>query len=60
MEKPARQIFVEGNDGRIVEISALSDALVQLRKTYTLIRYYVPAGFREELERIANDILRGR
>jgi HD superfamily phosphohydrolase len=59
-EKPARQIFVENSEGRIVEISTLSDALTQLRKTYTVIRYYAPARFRDEMRRIAADILPGR
>jgi HD superfamily phosphohydrolase len=59
-EKPAKQIFVENNDGRIVEISTLSDALTQLRKTYTVIRYYAPAHFRDEVARIAGETLRGR
>jgi hypothetical protein len=52
-EKPARQIFIENGQGRIVEISTLSEALMQLRKTYTVIRYYAPASFRNELTRIA-------
>jgi HD superfamily phosphohydrolase len=59
-ERPGRQIFVEDGGGRIVEISTLSDALVQLRKTYTVIRYYVPAVFRDELVRIAAETLRER
>ncbi len=58
VEKPARQIFVENGSGQVVEISTLSDALVQLRKTYTVIRYYVPAEFRDELHRIADETLR--
>jgi HD superfamily phosphohydrolase len=57
-EKPARQIYVENGAGQVVEISTLSDALVQLRKTYTVLRYYVPAEFRDELGRIAADTLR--
>jgi HD superfamily phosphohydrolase len=59
-ERPARQIFVENSEGRIVEISTLSEALNQLRKTYTVIRYYAPASFREELTRIATETLQGR
>jgi uncharacterized protein len=59
-ERPGRQIFVEDGDGRIVEISTLSDALVQLRKTYTVIRYYVPAEFRDELTVIARETLLAR
>jgi HD superfamily phosphohydrolase len=58
-EKPSRQIYVESASGRIVEISALSDALGQLRKRYTVIRYYVPAEFRDELMQIASQTLRG-
>ena len=60
VEKPARQIYVENGAGQIVEISTLSDALVQLRKTYTVLRYYVPAEFRDELRRIAAETLRER
>jgi HD superfamily phosphohydrolase len=56
VEKPAKQIFVE-DKGRIVEISTLSDALMQLRKTYTVIRYYAPARFRDEMLRIAAETL---
>jgi HD superfamily phosphohydrolase len=59
-EKPAKQIFVQDADGKVVEISALSEALVQLRKTYTVIRYYAPPGFRDEMVRIAGETLRGR
>jgi HD superfamily phosphohydrolase len=55
VEKPARQIFVENNHGRIVEISTVSEALMQLRKTYTVIRYYAPESFRDEMLRIAHD-----
>jgi HD superfamily phosphohydrolase len=58
VEKPARQIFVENNQGKIVEISTLSEALMQLRKTYTVIRYYAPAAFRDEMRRIAGETLR--
>lgn len=59
-ERPARQIYVESNDGRVVEISAVSEALLQLRKPYTMIRYYFPATFRDEIARIAQSALRGR
>ena len=57
-EKPARQIYVENGAGQVVEISTLSDALVQLRKTYTVLRYYVPAEFRDELRQIAAETLK--
>ncbi len=57
VEKPARQIYVENSAGQVVEISTLSDALVQLRKTWTILRYYVPAEFRDELRQIAAETL---
>jgi hypothetical protein len=57
VEKPLRQIYVESGAGRIVEISTQSEALVQLQKKYTVIRYYVPGSFRDELARIATETL---
>jgi len=57
-EKPARQIYVENGAGVAVEISTLSEPLTQIRKKYTLVRYYVPAEFRDEMERIAAITLR--
>lgn len=59
VDRPAEQIFVEDAAGRIVEISTLSEAIGQLRKTYTVVRYYVPPEFRDELVRIAADTLGG-
>lgn len=59
-EKPSRQIYVESGTGKIVEITALSEALGQLSRTYTVIRYYVPAEFRDELHKIAAETLTGR
>jgi HD superfamily phosphohydrolase len=54
-DRPARQIFVENSAGRIVEISTVSESLAQLGKTYTVIRYYAPAHFRDEMLRLASD-----
>jgi HD superfamily phosphohydrolase len=59
-EKPARQIFVEGDGGKVVEISQLSEALMQLRKTYTVMRYYFPPELRQDVMRFAGAILRRR
>jgi HD superfamily phosphohydrolase len=59
-ERPARQIFVEGDGGRVVEISTVSEALMQLRKTYTVMRYYFPAELRPDVLRIAEQTLRRR
>ncbi|MFQ3591594.1 MAG: HD domain-containing protein [Gemmataceae bacterium] len=50
-ERPARQILVESDAGRIVEISQQSEALRQLSKTYTVMRYYAPAELRDEMRR---------
>jgi HD superfamily phosphohydrolase len=58
VEKPARQIYVENGSGQVVEVSTLSDALLQLRKTWTILRYYAPAEFRDELRQIAAETLR--
>jgi HD superfamily phosphohydrolase len=59
-ERPARQIMVENGEGRIVEISQQSEALQQLRKTYTVMRYYAPAWLREEMRTALNTAVRGR
>jgi HD superfamily phosphohydrolase len=59
-ERPGRQIFIENAQGQIVEISTLSDALVQLKKTYTVIRYYLRPDLRDEVYRIAAETLRGK
>ncbi len=58
-ERPAMQIYVEDGEGRVVEISTISEALAQLMKTYTMMRYYVPGAFRDELARLMADTKRG-
>ncbi len=50
--KPSRQIWVESPTGQIVEVSQLSDALLQLGRPYTMVRYYVPAECRAEALRL--------
>lgn len=55
--KPSGQIWVENGAGRIVEVSQLSDALLQLSRTYTMNRYFVPGEFRDEVVRIAGETL---
>jgi HD superfamily phosphohydrolase len=54
-DRPSRQIFVENGAGRIVEVSTVSEALMQLGKTYTVIRYYAPARFRDEMLTLAQE-----
>jgi len=57
-DRPASEIFVETNDGRSVEVSTLSDALVPLRKPYRLVRYYFPERLRERIVKAAMDTIR--
>jgi HD superfamily phosphohydrolase len=59
-ERPTRQILVENDEGRIVEIGQQSEALQQLSKTYTVMRYYAPAWLREEMRRALNMVNPGR
>jgi hypothetical protein len=56
--RPASQIYVETADGRSVEISARSEALVHLRKKYEFVRYYFPESIRDRIERVADETLR--
>ena len=49
VEKPATQIYIEGGDGGQVELSQRSDAVKQLTKKYTLVRYYYPADTRDQI-----------
>lgn len=55
---PASQIYVENARGQNVEISTRSDALVQLRKKYELVRYYFPESIRGSIDAVANETLR--
>lgn len=57
VNRPASQIYIEGADGNPREISECSDALVQLRKKYSLVRYYFPERLRERIEKAAADTL---
>jgi HD superfamily phosphohydrolase len=59
-ERPTRQILVENDEGRIVEIGQQSEALQQLSKTYTVMRYYAPAWLREEMRRALQMVNPGR
>jgi len=56
--RPASQIYVETVDGQNVEISTRSDALVQLRKEYSLVRYYFPESVRDRIDKIAKETLK--
>jgi hypothetical protein len=58
VSRPASQIYVETADGQNVEISTRSDALVQLRKEYSLVRYYFPESIRDRIDKIAKETLK--
>jgi HD superfamily phosphohydrolase len=57
-EKPATQIYVATTLGEIKEISTQSAAVDQLRKKYTLLRYYYPAALRAKMAKLADDKLK--
>jgi len=52
-EKPATQIYVENLLGVPQEFGLLSDAVRELKRKYTLLRYYFPAEVRPEIEKLA-------
>jgi hypothetical protein len=55
--RPASQIYVETAQGQNVEISTRSDALVQLRKKYELVRYYFPEKIQKRIKAVADRTL---
>jgi len=55
--KPATQIYVETTLGSIKELSTLSDTVLQLRKRYSLLRYYFPESLRTKIDPIARTTL---
>lgn len=57
-EVPATQIYIEGPGGGQVELSERSDAVKQLTKKYTLVRYYYPVDTREQIRSHAEPLLK--
>jgi uncharacterized protein len=57
-EKPATQIYIEDSSGGQVELSQCSDAVKQLTKKYTLVRYYFPPDTRDQIRAKAEPLLR--
>jgi HD superfamily phosphohydrolase len=57
-EEPATQIYIEGPTGDHVELSRRSDAVKQLAKKYTMVRYYYPADTRDEICKKAEPLLK--
>jgi HD superfamily phosphohydrolase len=57
-EKPGTQIYIESANGNQVELSQCSDAVKQLTKKYTLVRYYYPADARDQIREKAEPLLR--
>ena len=56
-ENKATQIFIESPSGGQVELSQCSDAVKQLTKKYTLVRYYYPADVRIQIREKAEPLL---
>lgn len=54
---PATQIYVNTLAHGPKELSTLSDAVAQLRKKYTLVRYYFPESVRSEIDAIGDNRL---
>jgi HD superfamily phosphohydrolase len=52
------QIYIEGLDGKRVEISTVSQPVAQLRKKYDLVRFYYPEALRDRIQNIADRTLR--
>jgi hypothetical protein len=59
VEKAATQIYVENTLGELKELSTQVKAIDELKKKYTLVRYYYPQSIREEIDQIAGEALRG-
>ena len=58
LEEPATQIYIEAPGGGQVELSQRSDAVKQLAKKYTLVRYYYPAETRDRIRTQAEPLLK--
>lgn len=59
--KPATQIYVQTTLGETKELSTQSDTVAELRKRYSLLRYYFPASLRSKIDPIArNRLNKGR
>ena len=56
-EKPAALIYFETINGGFEEVSTISDSIGQLKKKYSLLRYYYLADIRVKIEKIAESTL---
>ena len=56
-DKPNNQIYIEDSLGNQKEFGTLSPQVQELKKTYSLVRYYFPAEYREDIERLAKQHL---
>ena len=52
-EYPATEIYLESDDGKSKEISKTREVLKELKKRYTLLRYYFPSTLRSMIHDIA-------
>jgi len=54
-EQPATQIYVDTIASGIKELGSQSEPVAQLKKQYSLIRYYFPEAVREDILKIAEE-----
>ena len=54
-EQPATQIYVDTIASGIKELGSQSEPVAQLKKQYSLIRYYFPEAVREDILKVAKE-----
>jgi len=57
--KPNDQIYIEDSLGNQVEFSTISNPVTELKKKYSLLRYYFPEELQIEIREIASRTLKG-
>jgi HD superfamily phosphohydrolase len=56
-DKPNDQIYIENSFGVQQEFGTLSEPVQQLKKEYSLLRYYFPSDLRSDIAKIASDTI---
>lgn len=57
-DKPNDQIYIEDSLGKQVEFSTISKPVSELKEKYSLLRYYFPEQFHDEMKTIASKTLK--
>jgi hypothetical protein len=57
-DKPNEQIYIENVEGKQSELSQLSLPIYQLRSKYSLIRFYFPGEFKDQLKTLLTNIIK--